>query len=241
MKAILIAVAVSVGLVGCAAPPPLYTDSGKPEVSIPNTNRRQVIDAIVDMAHHGDARVKSATDYSVVLGRKMDGSSAGDFVAAVLFGSNYDRTPEARTTFNVLELSGGTKVYASADLVTNPGSAYERTQNMTAGKGPELMNFLTRLKARFASFEQPAAAPVSTPQALGSSQMIQVHQPAAAKPSPGPFSTMAEELALRDMCTPVGYALRTGTSQAGDTYRVNCMGGMTKEYACAGQSCSPAR
>ncbi|EYS89485.1 hypothetical protein CF68_33205 [Cupriavidus sp. SK-4] len=241
MKAILIAGAVAIGLVGCAAPPPLYTDSGKPEVSIPNTNRRQVIDAIVDMAHQSEARVKSATDYSVVLGRKMDGNSAGDFVAAVLFGSNYDRTPEARTTFNVLELSGGTKVYASADLVTNPGSAFERTQNLTAGKGPELMNFLARLKARFASSEQPAA-PGPAAQALGSPQINQVRQPVvAAKPSPGPFSSMAEELALRDMCTPVGYALRTATSQAGDTYRVNCMGGMVKEYACAGQSCLPAR
>ncbi|MCY1273487.1 hypothetical protein D9M68_101360 [compost metagenome] len=61
------------------------------------------------------------------------------------------------------------------------------------------------------------------------------------KPAPGPFTSIAEALAVKDMCTPVGYAVLTGTGQEGDTYRVNCMGGMTKEYACAGQSCSPAR
>lgn len=245
MKAILIAGAVAVGLVGCAAPPPLYTDSGKPEVTIPNTTRRQVVDAIVDLAHQGKGRVKSVSDYSVVIGRKMDGSASGDFIAGVLFGSNYDRTPEARATFNVLEYSGGTKVYASSDLVTNPGSGFERTQDTTAGQGQALMTLLNRLKARFANAEPVVQVPGSLPsqaQALASQQATQVRQQGAPpKPSPGPFSSMAEELALREMCTPVGYALRTGTSQAGDTYRVNCMGGMTKEYACAGQSCSSAR
>lgn len=239
MKTFVIASVIAIGLAGCAAPPPLHTESGKPEVTIPNTSRRQVIDAIVDMAHQGNARVKSVSDYSVVLGRKMDGSASGDFLAGALFGSNYDRTPEARATFNVLEISNGTKVFASADIVTNPGSGFERTQNATAGQGAQLMNMLNRLKARFAD---ASASPPASPsaQALGSqTQRAPVRQAAVmTKPSPGPFSATAEAEALKDMCTPVGYAVLTGTNAAGDTYRVNCMGGMVKEYACAGQSCS---
>ncbi|CAG2161348.1 hypothetical protein [Cupriavidus numazuensis] len=93
-----------------------------------------------------------------------------------------------------------------------------------------------------ASSQPLVTSPPAAPQPPGSSQMTPVRQPTVvAKPSPGPFSNMAEALALKDMCTPVGYALLIETGHDGDTYRVNCMGGMTKEYACAGQSCSPAR
>jgi len=63
----------------------------------------------------------------------------------------------------------------------------------------------------------------------------------APAPQPGRYSATVEALAQRDLCMPVGHALVTGTSQAGDTYQVNCMGGMTREYACAGQSCGVAR
>lgn len=60
------------------------------------------------------------------------------------------------------------------------------------------------------------------------------------KAGPGPFSQIAEAQARREFCMPVGNAVLTGSGSGGDTYQVSCMGGMTREYACAGQSCSPA-
>ncbi|WP_454737338.1 hypothetical protein [Cupriavidus necator] len=66
-------------------------------------------------------------------------------------------------------------------------------------------------------------------------------KPVLPAPHPGPHSRSVEALANRDMCMPVGAALLVASSEAGDMYRVNCMGGMIREYACAGASCSPAR
>jgi len=86
------------------------------------------------------------------------------------------------------------------------------------------MSALNSLSAQRGCMTQPTAAAPAPAQA-------------AVTPRPGQYSSTVEALASRDMCMPVGRAVMTGTGQAGDTYRVNCMGGMTREYACAGTAC----
>ncbi|WP_454737184.1 hypothetical protein [Cupriavidus necator] len=58
-----------------------------------------------------------------------------------------------------------------------------------------------------------------------------------AKATPGPFSSIAEAMARQDFCMPIGNALLMGSGTDGDTYQVKCMGGQTRQYACAGTTC----
>jgi len=61
------------------------------------------------------------------------------------------------------------------------------------------------------------------------------------KVGPGPFSQIAEAMARSDFCMPVGDAMLTGSGTGGDTYQVNCVGGLNRQYACAGTTCHSSR
>lgn len=124
---LIIAVFLSV-VTGCATPPQrLATPSGNPEIVIPNSTRKLVIDKLVADKLEKGMQVKSVNDYGVVVGKKVDSS----FMASFLYGSRYDSTPEARITYNVVETRDGVKVFSRAEMVTNPGSAYERVSDIT--------------------------------------------------------------------------------------------------------------
>jgi hypothetical protein len=131
---------------GCAAPPPpLATTSGRPEVTIAGASKKQVIDAIVAGALEKGSQVRSVNDYGVVLARRDD-SNLG---AAILFGSRYDAVPESRMHLNVVEVPGGIRVFGRAEMVTNPGSAFERVTDITRGAGQQIQDALVRLQGRF--------------------------------------------------------------------------------------------
>lgn len=126
----LFAVLLSAFLVACAAPPqPLATLSGRPEKVFTGLTKKQVTDAIVASALSRGSQVKSVSEYSVVLARRADNSMA----AQILFGSSYDSVPEARVTLNLVDVPGGVQVYGRGEMITNPGSAYERVTPLPGG------------------------------------------------------------------------------------------------------------
>lgn len=90
--------------------------------------------------------------------------------------------------------------------------------------------------ARMSALQTPSAQRGCVAQSVAATTA----QPETA-PAPGQYSAVVEALAQHDMCMPSGSAVVAGSSQAGDIYRVNCMGGMTREYACAGQRCGAAK
>lgn len=60
------------------------------------------------------------------MGKRLTG-----FGAALLYGSKYDSFPEQRVTFLVLQEGSDIRVMAKSEIVTNPGSAFERVSDNT--------------------------------------------------------------------------------------------------------------
>ena len=133
------------GLVGCATMPDvmLNTPSGRPEVSIQNATKKQVMDAIINRELSKSWDLKSQSDSLLVFSHKVTG-----FAAALAYGSQYDSTPEQRGTFTLVDSGNVIRVLLKVEMVTNPGSAYERTSDVTLGKNAApLQTTLEEIKA----------------------------------------------------------------------------------------------
>jgi hypothetical protein len=131
-------------LAGCATAPPLQTPSQRPEVTISGATKKEILDVLVTEMLASGAQIKQMNDYSVVFG-KQDSSLGG----ALLYGSKYDSTPEMRITYNMVETGNAIRVFCNAAMVTNPGSGFERVNDVTGGKlAHEIQAMLERLKAK---------------------------------------------------------------------------------------------
>lgn len=134
--------ALAISLVGCGTPPKkLNTTSGNPEITISGVTKKQVIDLIVEGKLSDGFELKSVNDYSVVVGRDVD-----DFAAKVAYGSDYDRTPEARSTYNLVKTATGVKVFVRSEMITNPDSQYEKRTDVTRAWGEYAQAELERIK-----------------------------------------------------------------------------------------------
>jgi hypothetical protein len=142
-------VLLSIALAACAAPQPLQTPTGRPEVTISGVTKHQVSDAIVAGALEKGSAVKSVTDYEVVIARRDDNAIGTN----LLFGSRYDGVPEVRMHLGMVDVTGGVRVFGRAEVVTNPGSAFERVLDVTDTTGRSIQNSLESLRARFSASE----------------------------------------------------------------------------------------
>jgi hypothetical protein len=135
-------------LVSCAIPQQqkLATPSGNPEIIISNVTRKAVIDRLIEAKLQMGMQLKSVSDYSVVFGQKADTSN---FMASLAYGSRYDPTPEARITYNVVEIANGVRVFSRLEVVTNPGSGFERVSDRTQSYAQKMQNELVQLRASF--------------------------------------------------------------------------------------------
>jgi hypothetical protein len=129
-------------LFGCATIPKLQISTGKPEVIITGVTKKQVIDALTNQMLALDFKIKTITDYSAVYARRMN-----SIRAAVLFGSRYDSFPETRISYAIVDAPGGIRIVATMEMITNPGSAFERATDLSRGKGrPIISDMLEQLK-----------------------------------------------------------------------------------------------
>ena len=110
-------------LCSCAAPVNHNTPSGRPEVSIKGRSGSQVQSEIMNMMLNHRYSIKSSSTNIIVFEKVFDNNVMASFV----FGSRYDSTPHARVTFNIFEVGDSTRVIASFEAITNPGSAFERS------------------------------------------------------------------------------------------------------------------
>ena len=96
--------------IGCATSRPMNTPSGRPEVTIKNATKKDVTDALVSQMASQGFTIKSVSDYNVVFSKALD-----SFSAQLLFGSQYDVTPEHRPSFMVVETGD-----AGTDSINQP-------------------------------------------------------------------------------------------------------------------------
>lgn len=135
-------------LVGCATTPKLNTPSSKPEVIIPNVEKKAVIDALTNAMISRGYTIQSATDYSMVFGKRVDTMGA-----RLAYGSRYDGVPEARVSFAIMDTSEGVRIVTNLVAVTNPGSAFEKMDQTPASNFLDPHEFQRMLEELAASFK----------------------------------------------------------------------------------------
>jgi len=132
-------------VVGCAAPAPqLLTPSGNPEVTIQGGTKKQVIDRIVNGLTAQGMKLKNVNDYGVTVTKRAD-----DFASKFIYGSRRNSVPELRMMFTVIESNNSSRVFAIAEMVTNPGTGDEHVSDVTADNRQDLQILLENLKKSF--------------------------------------------------------------------------------------------
>ncbi|NLH39902.1 MAG: hypothetical protein GX445_07565 [Elusimicrobia bacterium] len=115
-------------LTGCAtAPVKLNTPSGRPEVTIFGSTKKKISNTIINRELSKGWDLKSQADSLLVFTRKNT-----ELGTQLLFGSRYDSVPESRITFTLVEIEDAIRVLLKGEIVTNPGSTFERIEDVTA-------------------------------------------------------------------------------------------------------------
>lgn len=122
-------------LTGCATMQPLKrTPSGRPEVIIYNTTRKEVIDTISNYMLE-EFRVEHITDYSITFS-KHDTS----FMTKLWIGQ-----VKARVTFNLLDIGSGIRVMATIEAIAVDGEIYDYSRQGVAACN--IQTFLEKVKS----------------------------------------------------------------------------------------------
>lgn len=130
-------------LSGCATTSALNTPTGKPEVTISGVSADEVASAIINKMIDSGYNVTSTDNRMLVFEKPLK-----NFVAMFVYGSNYDRQPNARITFNINQFENKTRVVASFATITNPGSAFEKVNHSERNASmPKYQEMLNEIKA----------------------------------------------------------------------------------------------
>jgi len=102
--------------------------NGKPEVIINIEDKEKIKDSLFNtMINHG-YNLKTTNDYNLVFGKIIN-----DITTSLLFGSRYDTSPESRISFSIVKVNSGYRLIATLQVITNPGSAFERVTDLSYG------------------------------------------------------------------------------------------------------------
>ena len=139
-------------LAGCAATPVQhYTPSAKPEVTINTTEVSVVKASLISTMLNLGFDLKKDTNYQLVFERPIT-----DILTAALFGSQYDRTPNARITYTLAASPKSVRVIVDLAVITNPGSAFERrTPANHYREALEYQGILDNLRREIEAFGRP--------------------------------------------------------------------------------------
>jgi hypothetical protein len=140
-------------LAACQTAQPPSTASGKPEVTI-RAPVSKIKALIISHAMNNGMSITKDTEYMLQFDKPTT-----NLGAAVLLGSKYDSTPNARYVITFAPLGDETRVIASAMSVTNPGSAFEHLTPVNAGPGiDETQHELQQIKMMAEASEIPVAS-----------------------------------------------------------------------------------
>lgn len=142
-------------MTSCAVQPH-STVSGHPEVTVPGQVAQKLSNDIVNAMVDRGYTIKTQSANLLAFDRP-----AGDsFTAMLFFGSKFAAVPNARIEYTLAELSDSTRVVATLKVVTNPGSAFERFTDLSAGKDSHhVQDLLNQIAGHYQA--QPANKDVS--------------------------------------------------------------------------------
>lgn len=130
---------------GCATRAP-EEYAGPPDAVVLGATRRQALDWLINERIRRGSRISNTTDFGFMASTRVEGS----LTASLLFGSRYDATPNARLVYQAADVPGGVHVFVKAEMVTNPGSAFERITDVTVHLTRPIAEELQDLQAAFA-------------------------------------------------------------------------------------------
>lgn len=107
---------------------PKKTPSGRPEVVIPGTTKKSVVDALASQMIAQGYSVGRIDDY------RAQFEKPGGFWLDLLAGSRFNSSAVWRVSYSVLDTQEGVRVLAEMGAVTNPGSGFEKVTEIKGGK-----------------------------------------------------------------------------------------------------------
>lgn len=116
MKSIALLFLLVVTLSGCVTKPVEV-----PSVTIPGASPETVRAALIERGVAKGWKIDKESQSEVVFGKP-----ATSFAMMLAYGSNYDREPRVRRHFTLTASDGGTRLFLVSEIVTNPGSGFER-------------------------------------------------------------------------------------------------------------------
>ena len=128
MKKIIIVMLFSIVIFGCVTVQPLNTISGKPEVIINIEDKEKIKDSLVNSMMNEGFYLKTTNEYNLVFGK-----ISNDIATSLLYGSRYDTSPELIVSFSIVKVNNGYRLIATLNVITNPGSAFERVTDLSYG------------------------------------------------------------------------------------------------------------
>jgi membrane-associated protease RseP (regulator of RpoE activity) len=131
-------------LAGCAQQAYVRTTAAPPrrlEVTIDNASKKDVTDALVSAMVGRDFAIVTITDYTAVFAKPLTEAPAGRAKKMTRAAPQ-----EHRVSFTIVTAGTGVRLVLTNQIVSNPGSAYERVTDASGGaSGDSWQEFLNTL------------------------------------------------------------------------------------------------
>ncbi len=102
---------------------------------INDADKKQVVDIIINDLISWGYSVLTINEYQLSFRKDMDNS-----MAQIFLGSNFNRTPELRATFNIVSINNNVKITLEVKAVTNPNSGFEHYTPITHASWQTYLN-----------------------------------------------------------------------------------------------------
>ena len=108
-------------------------------IYIQNISKKQATEAILNNKLRENWTVLNANEYSILLRQNMTGMNR------VLFGSDFNPTPERRLQYNLVQNGNGIVISINGEIVTNPRSGYEKAITCSEESILQEIDYLNKL------------------------------------------------------------------------------------------------
>jgi hypothetical protein len=123
------------------------TPSQRPEIEIDGLVAKSVYGELSNIMINEGYSLKNANDYLITYEKPIQ-----SIMGQALMGSRYDSVPFYRITAQIIELNDYTRVVLNFNIVTNPGSSFERLTPVNNAEGTtRFQSHLNRIKLRIES------------------------------------------------------------------------------------------
>jgi len=110
-------------------------------VQIKNSDKKQVMDAVVKHMVENGYNIMTANDYQIVFKTDLKG-----FVPTLFFGTRFNGTPEMRVYINFVQMNQDLTLTGESKIISNPNSGYEKA---TAGDYQTVQPILDEIRFKF--------------------------------------------------------------------------------------------